>query len=73
MAKTLVVPYSLRAADGATVSTPLAWDELTPKLDVRSFTLRTLVARLDKLGDLAAPLLRPGVALAPALAQLRNQ
>jgi len=73
MAKTLVVPYSLRAADGATVSTPLAWDELTPKLDVRSFTLRTLAARLDKLGDLAAPLLGSGVALAPALAQLRNQ
>ncbi|HTL34562.1 MAG TPA: non-homologous end-joining DNA ligase, partial [Kofleriaceae bacterium] len=30
VAKTLVVPYSLRAADGATLSTPLAWDELTP-------------------------------------------
>ncbi|HTR52130.1 MAG TPA: non-homologous end-joining DNA ligase, partial [Kofleriaceae bacterium] len=26
-AKTLVAPYSLRAADGATVATPIAWDE----------------------------------------------
>jgi bifunctional non-homologous end joining protein LigD len=73
MAKTLVVPYSLRKADGATVSTPLAWDELTPQLDVRSFNLRTLRARLDKHGDPATPLLGPGVKLAGALAQLRRQ
>ncbi|HEY5923403.1 MAG TPA: hypothetical protein VIV11_17105 [Kofleriaceae bacterium] len=73
MAKTLVVPYSLRAADGATASTPLAWDELSPKLDPRQFTLRTLRARLDQLGDLAAPLLGPGVKIDAALAQLRNQ
>ncbi|NVB79625.1 MAG: hypothetical protein HOV81_14610 [Kofleriaceae bacterium] len=73
MAKTLVVPYSLRGADGATVSTPVAWDELTPKLDPRAFTLRTVRARLDAKGDLAAPLLRGGAQLASALAQLRAQ
>ena len=73
MAKTLVVPYSLRAADGATVSTPLAWDELSPTLDPRSFTLRALRARLDAKGDLAAPLLAGAVRLDRALAQLRAQ
>ena len=73
MAKTLVVPYSLRAADGATASTPLAWDELTPKLDPKQFTLRTLRDRLDRKGDLAAPLLGPGVNITAALAQLRGQ
>jgi bifunctional non-homologous end joining protein LigD len=74
MAKTLVTPYSLRAADGATVSTPITWDELTPARDIRKdFTLHTLRARLDKHGDLAAPLLRPGVRLDAALAQLRAQ
>lgn len=55
--KGLVLPYSLRAADGAPVSTPLKWSEVTPKLDPKSFTLRTLRKRLDAHGDIAAPLL----------------
>jgi bifunctional non-homologous end joining protein LigD len=73
VAKTLVVPYSLRAADGATVSTPLAWSELTPALSPKSFTLRTIRDRVGKLGDLAAPLLGDGARLDKALAQLRAQ
>ncbi len=58
--KSLVLPYSLRAADGAPISTPLSWSEITPRLDPRAFTLRTLRRRLDAVGDLAAPLLGPG-------------
>jgi bifunctional non-homologous end joining protein LigD len=57
MAKTLVVPYSLRGVDRAPVSTPLAWDEVTPALDPRAFTLRTVRDRLAARGDLAAALL----------------
>jgi len=71
VAKTLVAPYSLRGADGATVSTPIAWDEVTHALDPKSFTLRTLRARLDARGDLAAPLLAGTAELAPGLARLR--
>ncbi len=55
--KLLVMPYSLRARDGAPVSTPLTWSEVTPALDPRAFNLRSLRARLDAHGDLAAPLL----------------
>jgi bifunctional non-homologous end joining protein LigD len=73
VAKTLVAPYSLRAADAAPVSTPIRWDEVTPALDPRSFTLRTLRARLDRHGDLAAPLLGGSSRLEQALAQLTNQ
>jgi bifunctional non-homologous end joining protein LigD len=68
--KTLVMPYSLRAVDGAPASTPLRWDELGPRLDPRAFTLRTLRARLDRVGDLAAALLDGRQALGPALAKL---
>ncbi len=70
VAKTLVAPYSLRAADGAPVSTPITWDEVGRALDPRSFTLRTVRARLDAHGDLAAPLLAGTARLERALAQL---
>jgi bifunctional non-homologous end joining protein LigD len=73
VAKTLVGPYSLRAADAAPVSTPIRWDEVTTKLDPKAFNLKTLRARLDKYGDLGAPLLAGTTKLDIALAQLRGQ
>ena len=73
LAKTLVSPYSLRASDAAPVSTPITWDEVTPRLSAKAHNLRTLRARLDKYGDLAAPLLDGRAQLAPALAKLRGQ
>jgi bifunctional non-homologous end joining protein LigD len=69
--KTLVAPYSLRATDGAPASTPLAWSEVTAKLDPRAFGIRTMRARLDAHGDLAAPLLAGTSKLESALAKLR--
>lgn len=75
MAKTLVAPYSLRGTDGATASTPIAWSEVGKTLDPKQFTLKTLRARLDAKGDLAAALVdrRAGASLAKALGQLRGQ
>jgi bifunctional non-homologous end joining protein LigD len=52
--KTIVAPYSLRAIDGAPVSAPLKWDEVTKKLDPKKFNLRTMPDRLAKVGDLFA-------------------
>lgn len=61
--KTLVAPYSLRAIDGAPVSAPLKWEEVTKKLDPLKFNLRTMPDRLAKVGDLFAGVLSKGAKL----------
>jgi bifunctional non-homologous end joining protein LigD len=49
---TAVAAYSTRAREGATVSTPVAWDELSPEIKGDHFTVETLSRRLDVLkGD----------------------
>ena len=50
--KTLVAPYSPRAAAGAPISAPLDWDELDdPDLRPDSVTIRTAMDRLAERGD----------------------
>ena len=54
-----VAPYVLRAVPEATISTPLKWDELSSKLDPRTFNLETIFRRLGRLRtDPLAPLIR---------------
>ncbi len=50
--KTVVAAYSVREKPGATVSAPLRWPELRRGLRLDSFTVRTMPARLRKVGDL---------------------
>ncbi len=55
--KTLVAPFSPRANAAATVSVPIAWDELDdPDLRPDRWDLRTVGARLRETGDPLAPL-----------------
>jgi bifunctional non-homologous end joining protein LigD len=50
--KTLVAPYSPRPAAGAPVSVPLAWHELDdPELRPDHWTIRTVLDRLERVGD----------------------
>jgi bifunctional non-homologous end joining protein LigD len=46
---TAVAPYSTRAKPGATVSAPIAWNELSSRLRSDHFTIENLPARLAKL------------------------
>jgi bifunctional non-homologous end joining protein LigD len=53
--KTLVAPYAVRPSAGAPVSAPISWDELDePGLRPNSWTIRTIVERVEKVGDLFA-------------------
>ena len=61
--KTMVAPYSPRAIDGAPVSAPLKWDEVTKKLDPLKFNLRNMPDRFAKVGDLFEPVLKKGARL----------
>ncbi|MGZ8399278.1 MAG: DNA ligase D, partial [Gemmatimonadales bacterium] len=45
----LVSPFSVRALPGAPVSMPLRWSEVNSKLEIRSYTIKNAVARMQKL------------------------
>ena len=49
--RTIVAPYSVREVPGATVSTPLWWEEVSLSLDPSSFNLFTVPERLLSVGD----------------------
>ena len=57
--KTTIAPYSLRARQFPTVSTPVSWDEVESCRQPRDlfFTAPDVLDRAGRLGDLFAPLL----------------
>ncbi|MGP3696334.1 DNA ligase D [Rhodobacter sp. NSM] len=56
---TAVAPYSLRAREGATVATPLDWDELAEARSAGDWTIRSIRQRLDRPCPLAQASARP--------------
>jgi bifunctional non-homologous end joining protein LigD len=70
--KTIASVYSVRPRPGAPVSTPLRWQELTPDLDFREFTMPVVLERVARLGDLFEPVLQGKQALGPVLRSLRR-
>ncbi len=56
--KTTIAPYSLRARDLPTVSTPVTWEEVAACREVAdlTFTAPDVLARVEAHGDLFAPL-----------------
>jgi bifunctional non-homologous end joining protein LigD len=64
-AKTTVAPYSLRAQAVPAVSTPLTWDEVAAgaagkRPSSKPYTADEVLKRVEKCGDLLAPLLDGG-------------
>ncbi len=68
--QTIVPPYVVRPVRGATVSTPLAWDELEGDLHPSHFTLQNAPERLERLGDLFRAVLNEPQDLGPAILAL---
>jgi bifunctional non-homologous end joining protein LigD len=58
IARTMAAPYGVRAAPGAPVAAPLAWDEVAAgQIRPADFNLQTMPIRAQAIGDLLAPLL----------------
>ncbi|HEV2751259.1 MAG TPA: DNA ligase D [Gemmatimonadales bacterium] len=66
----LVAPFSVRPLPGAPVSMSLKWSEVTPKLDIKRFTIKTAPTRMKKLEE---DPLRPVLELKPDLVHALEQ
>jgi bifunctional non-homologous end joining protein LigD len=74
MGKTLASAYSARASAYAGVSTPLTWQEVHDGVRREDFTVASLPARLEQVGDLWAGLRRAkGVDLERAIRRLESR
>jgi len=69
---TFAAAYTVRAKPGAPVSAPCTWKEVERgDVDPRSFTLRNMLDRVAKVGDLWADLRRRGRSLKRATEKLK--
>ena len=71
--QTLASPYSVRPKPGATVSTPLEWSEVNLKLHPSQFTIKNVLKRFEKKGDLWQPVLGKGANIKKILHKLENK
>jgi len=69
---TIACPYSLRPKPGATVSMPLAWDEVKPGLKMSDFTIFNAVDRVKETGDLFKGALDEGIDLMKAVKKAKE-
>ncbi|WP_172280775.1 DNA ligase D [Chryseobacterium sp. LAM-KRS1] len=70
--QTLASAYSLRPKPGASVSMPIAWEELKPGLKPTDFNIHNALDRIKEKGDLFKPVLGKGIDMMKALDLLQN-
>jgi bifunctional non-homologous end joining protein LigD len=70
--QTIAAPYSVRPRPLATVSAPLHWHEVNHELSPQMFTIRNMAQRLEKEGDIWAPVLKKGIDLNKVLSKIEN-
>lgn len=70
--QTLASAYSVRPKPGAPVSAPLLWNEVKKGLSPSQFTIRNMLKRIQKKGDLFAPVLQEGIDLRKCLQKLEQ-
>jgi len=63
----------LRAYAGAPVATPLAWDEVTPRLRPEQFHMSNALARFDKVGELFEGVLKRPQRLEAAVEKMASR
>jgi bifunctional non-homologous end joining protein LigD len=68
--QTLASVYSVRPVPGATVSTPLLWNEVKPGLLPAQFNIQNIIKRVSQKGDLFANVLKEKVNLQKCLKNL---
>lgn len=68
--QTLAAAYSARPKPGATVSTPLKWEEVKTGLHPSQFTIKNTLKRLEKEGDLFKGILGKGIDMEACLENL---
>ena len=68
--QTIASVYSLRPRKGATVSTPLQWNEVKPGLSPLAFTIHTVPDRLKKVKDIFPAVLGKGIDLKKCMDKL---
>jgi bifunctional non-homologous end joining protein LigD len=70
--QTVACVYSARPKPGATVSTPIFWEELKKGLSPANFTIKNLFERLKTEGDIFKPVYEKGIDLKKTLATIES-